>query len=128
MIEYSSCLIKLGAKYSAIKAEELLPARTIIMCKIRNEVDDAMKIAMQEINEHFVAFTIDLWTDNYTHKNSFSLICHFISKNWELIDITLRCREFTSGRKTAENIRNEILNFMHAIELAYGDINQKCFL
>lgn len=132
MLEYSDCLIQLGAKYGTIKAKELLPARTTISRKIKSKSDDAIKLTMQEINKHFanslfVAFTTDLWTDNYKHKTFFSLTCHYISMEWKLVDIILGCREFTSGKKTAENIRDETLGFMHAIGFEYADIYEKCF-
>jgi len=37
----------------------------------------------------YIAFTTDLWTDNYRRKSRFSLTCHYISVERKLVNFAL---------------------------------------
>jgi len=132
MREYSNCLIELGSKYGSIKAEEVLPSRKMITNGIIKKGDSAITAVIMEITKLLaksicIAFTTDLWTDNYKKKSFFSLICHYISDEYKLVERTLGCQEFTAEKKTAKNVQEQVFGFMYAIGLQYADIKEKCY-
>lgn len=69
---------------------------------------------------HEFAVCTDLWTDDY-QKTSYLDFTGFWLNGWSLMHTMLRCKAFDYERKTAENIRNEIIQIMDQFNLHRDD-------
>ena len=131
-LELAQTLVDLTAKYGYFKVENVMPARTTVSKKVRELSKDALDTVMVSIKEHLrqshrVAFTTDMWTDNYKKKSFISLTCHYISDKWALKEVKLGCKEFQPEKKSAQNIQMEIVSLLTSLGFCVSDVQTKSY-
>lgn len=109
-----------------LDAKDLLPHPTTVSRTLATTADDNRKSLASELQDAFkytsVAFTTDMWTDDYRQRSYSSITAHWINTNWELKSQVLCTDEFGADqRKTGVNVKASLLS-----SLAKFGIDSNC--
>ena len=116
--EYAQSLIDIGANYGHQTFASLVVSRkkltTTVMTDEYFKIKDQLK---ENIRDEHLAFTTDMWTDEYTQRSFISLSVHYINKDFELKVALLGVREFFEDKKTGQNIIDNTKNILDEFNL-----------
>lgn len=105
--------VDLGADYGKQDIRSIIKHRTTLknknMPRLVNNLQQIIKDEMLTTSSFpKLAFTTDMWSDQYKQRKFISLHVHFISDTWKLNSRTLAVEEFDEETATTENIRKII--------------------
>lgn len=71
------------------------------------------------LQDNDLAFTTDLWTNEYSQRSYFTLSAHYINEDWELTASVLATREFPDDIKTGENILKAVIDVLKEFQIEH---------
>lgn len=129
-INFAQTLLQIGATYGNLDAKNLLPHPTTVsrntekeMERVRNELISKVQLL---IDSRSCSATTDMWTDPFKHLSYITLTLHFIDDSWKLNSNVLFTQKFYNDRKTAFNIKFELIRKIKEIGFK-GDVLSKLF-
>jgi zinc finger BED domain-containing protein 1 (E3 SUMO-protein ligase ZBED1) len=130
-----SCM-DVATKYSErVLVDDLLPDPTTVSRNTSIVEHRTMAKMTAMFHQHCfvqgigIAFTTDMYTEDYTKISYSALTAHFIDQGWKLRGSTLGCREFPPEEKhTSVNIMREISILMQQYNLANLPKDETCFV
>ncbi|KAJ6642141.1 Transposable element Hobo transposase [Pseudolycoriella hygida] len=112
-------LINIGHRYGPVKANDILPHRTLIPKLVTNEAETGklqLKTRLAELQSQGLSITLDLWIEDITRCHYLGMNVHFISEG-SLHEATLCVKELDEVLADAENIHIEIINILETFEI-----------
>ena len=129
--EFSQEMINIGAMYGSLSVDDLFLHPTTISRNVIKEAESVKSTLTLKLKDIFqlvgVAFTTDMWTDDYRKISYISLTVHYIDKNWQLKEQILAASKFPDAKHTAEQIKKTILGILKNYNLV-PDITMKKFV
>lgn len=91
--KFGQALIDIGAKYGKQNIEDILVSRrTLVRTTMPAEYEKIKAVLSKVLQENNLAFTTDLWTDEYSQRSFFTLSAHYINEDWVLTASVLATR------------------------------------
>lgn len=86
--------------------------RTLTRTVIPGEYDKIKNHLEVILSNNNLAFTSDMWTDEYTQRSFLTLTAHYINEDFELKTNVLGTREFLLEKKTSGNIHDFVIELL----------------
>ncbi|CAF1406608.1 unnamed protein product [Adineta steineri] len=117
--------IEIGSNYGMLNIHDIFYGRKTIREHLLAKFDLYLKTIRNFLNEpiqeHCLAATCDLWTDDYAKRSYLDFTVFWTTKDYELKHSLLRCKYFEAESKTAVNIWKELKIIFDLFGLSYGD-------
>lgn len=83
---------------SCVSAQSQIASRTALTRSVLPKVYDTIKETLKfNLKEYHLAFTTDMWSDEFVQRSYMTLSCHYISNDFQLVVNILGNREFPFG-------------------------------
>ncbi|KAJ8888259.1 hypothetical protein PR048_007746 [Dryococelus australis] len=89
---------EVGATFGHASATDVLPHRSTV--------------AQSAVEQRACAMTMELWTNDFKKIHYLAVTAHYIDNEWRLINNVLIMKRFPDGRKSVNNIREELQNHL----------------
>ena len=100
--------------HGCMLAKDLLPSPSTVSQNVQAVQDTVVNALSETFYQHSnkdgigLAFTTDMYTENFTKLSYSALMCHLLDDNFKLHYATLGCKVFfDNAAHTAENIKNK---------------------
>lgn len=130
------CMDIASKSHGHMLARDLLPSPSTVSRNVETVKDLVVNSLSETFYQHSnkegigLAFTTDMYTENFTKLSYSALTCHFLDDDFKLHYATLGCKVFPDdAAHTAENIKNETLSILSEYGLDHNDlaIDGNCF-
>lgn len=94
-------LVNIGAEFGNVDVKEILLSRTALSrTTLSSEYNYVKESLRDKLKKHNLAFTTDMWSDDYSQRSFMTLTCHYINDDFHLKVNVLGNREFHYGNKS----------------------------
>ena len=130
------CMDIASKSHGRMLARDLLPSPSTVSRNVQAVKDLVVHSLSETLYQHSntdgigLAFTTDMYTENFTKVSYSALTCHFLDDDFKLRYATLGCKEFPEDTAhTAENIKNETLSILSDYGLDHNNLamDGNCF-
>ncbi|XP_039967746.1 uncharacterized protein LOC120779505 [Bactrocera tryoni] len=111
--EYSQALLNIGAEFGSQSFDDLVISRKVLSTTIMEKEYETLKTQrIISLKDQQLAYTTDMWSDDYTQRNFITLTAHYMDDSFKLNVTLLGIREFLDEKKTGENILKNVQDIL----------------
>lgn len=83
--EYSQALLNIGAEFGSQSFDDLVISRKVLSTTIMEKEYETLKTQLiLSLKDQQLAYTTDMWSDDYTQRNFISLTAHYVDDSFQL--------------------------------------------